>query len=69
MSSSIITEKKKKHEPKQKKKDEKIEKYKELNHEINKIIRTILMQLDLNNFKNEKLKPLELVRLSFYNIF
>ena len=52
-----------------KKKDEKIEKYKELNHEINKIIRTILMQLDLNNFKNEKLKPLELVRLSFYNFF
>ena len=70
MSTPIIIEKKNKHEPRPKKKDKKIEKYKELNHEINKIVRTILMQLDLNNCKNEKLKPLEIVSLLFlYKLF
>ena len=42
-------------------KDDNIQKYNELNQEINKIIRTINMQFNFKNFTKEKLQPLEQV--------
>ena len=45
----------------QRNKDDNIQKYNELNQEINKIVRTINMQFNFKNFTKEKLQPLEQV--------
>lgn len=47
--------------PTQRKIDDNIQKYNELNQEINKIIRTIKMQFDFKKFTKQNLKPLEKV--------
>ena len=43
----------------QRKKDDNIQKYNELNQEINKLVRTINMQFNFKKFTKENLKPLE----------
>ena len=45
----------------QRNKDENIQKYNELNQEINKIVRTINMQFNFKNYTKEKLQSLEQV--------
>ena len=52
----------------QRKKNDNIQKYNELNQEINKLIRTINMQFDFKKFTKESLKPLEKVSKINYNI-